>query len=68
VFSSRFSNDGNLIFAGGAGKNELKVFMNNADTSANFKIQAEIKDLPAAVLTIDKSPIDKQFAFGLANG
>lgn len=42
--------------------------MNNSDTSANFKIQAEIKDLPAPVLTIDKSPTEKQFAFGLANG
>ena len=31
-------------------------------------MQAEIKDLPAAVLCIDKSPTENQFAFGLGNG
>ena len=69
VLSTRFSSDGNFIIAGGAGKNELKVFMNNADSSASFKTQMEIKDLPAAVYTIDKAPNDtKMFAFGLGNG
>jgi WD40 repeat protein len=38
VFSTRFTNDGHFIIAGGAGKNELKVFANNADTKADFKI------------------------------
>tara|TARA_B110000285_G_C15046801_1_gene574747 strand:- start:160 stop:393 length:234 start_codon:yes stop_codon:yes gene_type:complete len=42
--------------------------MNNADTSANFKLQAEALNLPAPVFCIDKSPIEKQFAFGLSNG
>lgn len=59
VLSTKFSNDGNFIFTGGAGKNELKVFMNNADSSATFKTQMEIKDLPAAVFTIDKAPNEK---------
>ena len=54
--------------AGGAGKNELKVFANNADTKADFKIQMEIKDLPSPVYTMDTNPAIKQFAFGLGNG
>ena len=53
VLGARFSYDGNFIFAGGAGKNELKAFMNNCDKSANFKIVMEIKDLPAPVVSLD---------------
>ena len=70
VLATRFSNDGNFIFAGGAGKNELKVYMNNCDTSANYKLQMEIKDLPSAVFTIDVNPNPdfKQFVFGCSNG
>lgn len=68
VFSTRFSNDGNFIVAGGAGKNELKVFANNADTKADFKVQLEIKDLPSPVYSLDTNPAAKQFAFGLGNG
>lgn len=37
VLGARFSHCGNFIFAGGAGKNELKVWMNNSDTSQSFK-------------------------------
>lgn len=70
IFSTRFSNDGNFIFAGGAGKNELKVFANNSDTKADFKIQCELKDLPSPVYTLDVNPNPnmKQFTFGLGNG
>ena len=49
VFSTRFSNDGNFIFAGGAGRNELKVFANNSDSSATYKLQMEIRDLQAPI-------------------
>ena len=38
VLSTRFSNDGNFIFAGGAGRNDLRVYMNNCDTSASYKL------------------------------
>ena len=38
LFGTRFTNDGNFVIAGGAGKNELKVFSNNVDSSANFKL------------------------------
>ena len=37
-FSTKFTNDGNFIIAGGAGNNELKVYMNNSDTTATFKL------------------------------
>ena len=56
VFSTRFSNDGNFIFAGGAGKNDLRVFMNSCDTSANYKLLFEFRELPGAVNTIDVNP------------
>ena len=65
---ARFSNCGNFIFAGGAGKNELKIFANNCDSSANFKILMEIRELPAAVMSMDAHPVEKYFTFGLENG
>ena len=70
VLATRFSADGNFIFAGGAGKNEIRVYMNNSDSSANYKLQMEIKDLPSAVFTMDVNPNPefKQFVFGLGNG
>ena len=37
-FGARFTSDGNFIVAGGAGNNELKVYMNNSDTTASFKL------------------------------
>jgi hypothetical protein len=37
IMTSRFSNDGNFIIAGGAGKNQLKVFSNDADTTKDYK-------------------------------
>mmetsp|Transcript_14436 Transcript_14436/g.24630 ORF Transcript_14436/g.24630 Transcript_14436/m.24630 type:complete len:196 (+) Transcript_14436:729-1316(+) len=70
LYATRFSNDGNFVFAGGAGKNELKVFANNSDSSATFKLQMEICNLPSPVYCIDTNPDPnlKQFAFGLRNG
>jgi WD40 repeat protein len=56
IFSTKFSNDGNFIIAGGAGKNELKVFNNNADSNADFKIQMEIREMPMPVNTIAVNP------------
>jgi hypothetical protein len=38
VFATKFSKDGNFIIAGGAGKNEIRVYMNNSDTTANYKL------------------------------
>ena len=55
VYATRFTKDGNFIIAGGGGKNELKVFQNNSDTSGTYKIQMEFKDLPSPVTSIDTS-------------
>jgi len=39
VFATRFSKPTpNIIIAGGAGKNEVKIFENNADGAGTFKI------------------------------
>jgi len=41
LFGARFSKPNpNFIIAGGAGKNEVKIFENNADGSASFRILA----------------------------
>ena len=37
LFSSRFSADGNFLIAGGAGKNQVKVFSNDSDTSKSYQ-------------------------------
>lgn len=59
LFSTKFTHDGNFILAGGAGKNELKVFANNADTTATYKLQMEIKDLSGPVYQICTHPVIK---------
>jgi hypothetical protein len=53
--------------AGGAGKNELKVFKNSNEYKEAFRIQMEIKELSSNVQTIDTNPTQKQFAFGCKN-
>lgn len=70
VLATRISKDGNFIFAGGAGKNDLRVFANNCETTADFKLLMEIKELPSAVTTIDVSPdpARPQFTLGCSNG
>jgi WD40 repeat protein len=37
VLASKFSRDGDFIFAGGAGKNQVKVFTNDGDTSKSYE-------------------------------
>lgn len=44
------------------------MFSNNADSSATFKLQMEVKDIGSAVYTIDSNKFAKQFAFGLSSG
>lgn len=69
-FSTRFTNDGNFIVAGGAGNNEVRVFANNSDTSATFKLQLEIKNMACPVTNVETNPNPgtKQMAFGMSNG
>ena len=44
--------------------------MNNCDSSATYKLQMEIKDLPSAVFSLDVNPNPdiNQFVFGCSNG
>ena len=59
IFAARFSNDGNFVIAGGAGKNELRIFANNVDSSRSFKPLMEITGLPCPVYCIDRNPSTK---------
>ena len=67
VMETCFSHDANLIFAGDSYKNDLRIFMNNADGSANFKTQAEIHNT-SPVYTVDANPRHPQFAYGTKEG
>jgi hypothetical protein len=54
LFATRFSKSSpNYIFGGGGGKNEVKVFENNADGSASFRPLAQISELDSPCLSID---------------
>lgn len=69
VFGTRFSKPNpNLIIAGGAGKNEVKLFENNADGSATFRIVASIQDIETPCLSLDTAKTGDQFAFGCQDG
>ena len=64
LFACKFSKPNpNLIIAGGAGKNEVKIIENNADGSANFKIQGAIHELETPCLSLDTAKTG-DFAFG----
>lgn len=70
VLSTRFSKDKDhsLIFAGGAGRNELKVFDNDTDGSGYFKQMGTFSDNRHAIMCMDVSPNGKMLAFGNGNG
>jgi hypothetical protein len=52
------------LFAGGAGKNELKMFENNVDGSASFRTLAHMTDLETPCLSLDVTKNGENFAFG----
>jgi hypothetical protein len=56
-----------LIFAGGAGKNELKVFENNCDGQANMRILAQISEIDSPILSMDTAK-NGDVAIGLQDG
>lgn len=69
LYSARFSkNNPNYIFAGGAGKNEMKIFENNADGSASFRQVAGISELDSPCLSIETTRSGDVFAFGCQDG
>ncbi|CDW81377.1 wd repeat protein [Stylonychia lemnae] len=69
LYGAKFSRPHpNYIVAGGAGKNEVKVFENNADGSASFRILSSIHELEAPCLAIDTSKAGDNFAFSCQDG
>jgi hypothetical protein len=58
----------NLIFAAGAGKNEMKIFENNCDGSQTFKLQSTGSDVGCPILALDVCNRDNRFAVGCQNG
>ncbi len=66
VLSTRFSRPHpDLIFAGGAGRNELKIFENNIDGSQSMKILATLNEFDGAMYSLDTAKHGESFAFGL---
>lgn len=69
LFCAKFSKpDGRVIFAGGAGKREFKVFENGCNTTGTFKQQTHITDLNQPVLAADTAHNGEQVCFALADG
>lgn len=68
VYGARFSSCGNFIIAGGGGRNSVKVFMNNCDSSATFKQLLEFGTFSHSVSCLDSCKSENMFAFGLTNG
>lgn len=69
MFGTRFSKPNpNLIIAGGGGKNEVKIFENNADGSANFRMLTNIHELESPCLSLDVTKNGDNFAFGCQDG
>ena len=58
VLSCRFSKDrdSSLIFAGGAGRNELRAWDNDTDGSGNFKQMGQINENRGVIMCIDTAP------------
>lgn len=69
MYGARFSRPNpNLIFAGGAGRNEVKIFENNIDSSASMRIMSIINEFDSPCLSLDASNNGESFAFGLQDG
>lgn len=70
VIAARFSKDRDhsLIFAGGAGRNELKVFDNDTEGLGTYKHMGSFSDTRHPIMCLDVSPNGKQVAFGNGAG
>lgn len=54
LFATRFMRPRpDLIFAGGAGKNELKIFENNCDGHGTMRILGQISEIDSPILSMD---------------
>jgi len=70
LYACRYSKDDyrTVIFAGGAGKNECKVFDNDSDGKGSYRELGHLGDLHHAILCMDTSPNGKNVAMGMSNG
>lgn len=69
VLGTRFSRPRpNVIFAGGAGKNELKIFENNIDGSGTMRMLASINEIDSPILSMDAAKNGDGIALGLHDG
>lgn len=69
VYGARFSRpDPHLIIAGGAGRNEIKVFENNVDGAATTKVLSTINEFDSPCMAMDAAKTGENFAFGLQDG
>ena len=56
--------DRSLIFAGGAGRNELRVFDNDTDGSGRFRELGNLNNNQGAIMCIDTAPSGRHVAWG----
>lgn len=70
ILAARYSRDRDhsLIFAGGAGRNELKVFDNDTEGMGTYKQLGSFSDMRSPIMCLDVSPNGKQVAFGNGAG
>lgn len=68
LLGAKFSQGGHFMFLGGAGKNEMKVFMNNSDSSQTFKCVFHIGPMSEPIVAFDVSKSENRFVVALANG
>lgn len=56
--------DHSLIFAGGAGRNELRVFDNDTDGSGRYRELANLNNNQGVIMCIDTAPNGRAVAWG----
>ncbi len=59
IYSALFSKDQNMILAGGAGRNEVRVW-----DYESGNLMCNISDLEQSILTVDYANHHQRFAFG----
>ena len=55
LLSSRFTNDGQFMISGGAGKNQIKVFANDSDTDRQYNEMLSL-NLKSPVISLAVNP------------
>ena len=70
VYAARFSKDKDqsVIFAGGAGRNEFKVFDNDTDGQGKYRVLGALSGHSDSYLACDTSPNGEKVAIGTSGG